>query len=86
MGRHTGRNTFMPPSLNFGTKSNKQVFIPFLNSFKTVVTICAIDYDLAPEVTFPAPIIECEKVVKKIYEDEYCKLKYSSQDTSLAPD
>jgi acetyl esterase/lipase len=42
---------------------------------KTGITICSIDYDLAPEVQFPKPINDCEKVVKKIYEEEHTSLQ-----------
>lgn len=38
---------------------------------RTGMTIVSIDYKLSPQVIFPSPILECEKVIKTIYEKEY---------------
>ena len=50
------------------------------------MTVVSIDYKLAPEVTFPSPVIECEKVVKQIYEDEYRNLNIDRNKISIMGD
>uniref|UniRef100_A0A7E4WCC3 Abhydrolase_3 domain-containing protein n=1 Tax=Panagrellus redivivus TaxID=6233 RepID=A0A7E4WCC3_PANRE len=41
---------------------------------KTGATVVSIDYELSPQVTFPSPVLECERVVKAIYEKEHSVL------------
>ncbi|KAE9555969.1 hypothetical protein FO519_000825 [Halicephalobus sp. NKZ332] len=53
---------------------------------QTGLTVVSIDYRLAPEVTFPTPVIECEKVVKKIYEEEYRTLNIDRTKISIMGD
>uniref|UniRef100_A0A1I8BKB4 Alpha/beta hydrolase fold-3 domain-containing protein n=1 Tax=Meloidogyne hapla TaxID=6305 RepID=A0A1I8BKB4_MELHA len=50
------------------------------------LTIISIDYSLSPEVKFPIALLECEKVIKEIYNKKFEDLKIDKNKIALMGD